>query len=161
MLRALPARAGPSVAHRRLVEAWQKRRGWFFGRSLAAQAARAMLLPILVPAGLVLVLLLMPVFVSVAACQLEQNCRHRRAALAAVTPCTRCDAVLGPAAEALADKEWGGHMTALHEEHSGSRLRAVRRVWAVCVACGAHLGFDEPRRISTPLPEPPDRAPIA
>lgn len=112
------------------------------------------MLPVLVPAGLLLLLVLLPVLLPFVAYQLKRD-RKRRAAAAAVTPCVRCGAMLGPATEALADKLWDDEIAALHEEHPDWRWRVVRHVWAVCTACGAHYGFDEARRVFTLRHEAP------
>ncbi len=136
------------------MAARRRRRGWFCGRSRSARVARAVLLPVLVPAGLVLMLFLLPVLIPVAAYQVERD-RRRRAAVAAATDCVRCGTRLGPAAEALADVGWRNHVTALHEKYPHSRLRLVRHVWAVCTACGARYEFDETRRVFTLFAEPP------
>lgn len=136
------------------MAARSRRRGWFFGRSRGARVARAVLLPVLVPAGLLLLLVLLPVLLPLVAYQLERD-RKRRAAAAAVTPCIRCGAMLGPVAEALADKVSADEFAARREAYPDWTWRIVRHVWAVCAACGARYGFDEARRVFTPLHEAP------
>jgi hypothetical protein len=34
------------------------------------------------------------------------------------------------------------HLAALRRERPGMRFRLVRRIWAICTACGARYGFN-------------------
>ncbi len=58
-------------------------------------------------------------------------------------PCARCGAVLGTAAIERADAEWSAYLDKLFRENPGIRFRLVRRVHAVCVACGQSHHYDE------------------
>jgi len=66
--------------------------------------------------------------------------RLRRAALGSA--CTRCGAALGQEALLRADVAWQSWVAKWLETNPGTP-RLVRRLWAVCPACGAAHGFDD------------------
>lgn len=70
--------------------------------------------------------------------------RRKLVAVTRVSRCPLCSASLDERALETADALWQSHMTALHEQHPGTKFRIVRTLVAVCSQCGARLGF-EPR----------------
>ena len=95
-----------------------------------------------VPLLVVVFLLGLPVMLPVAIVQ-HGRIGQRRKRRADGTACARCGAALGEAALARADAAWSEHVAKLHREHPHVMFRLVRRVWAVCVACGQEYGYDE------------------
>jgi hypothetical protein len=68
--------------------------------------------------------------------------RRRMRVVAARTSCECCGAPLGVASLRRADTEWARHAAALQHAQVMMRLRLIRRVWAICTACGAEYDYD-------------------
>lgn len=74
--------------------------------------------------------------------------RSRRVLVAAAcsSSCPRCAAPLSEDSVASASAMWERHMRVLRERNPGVMFRIVRRMFAICDACGARLTFDEKSR---------------
>ena len=101
---------------------------------------------IVVPVGLVLGAVSLPVLLPVAAL-LHALDQYRMRAAARRAGCARCGHPLGQAALDRADEYWAEWWRDWHRAHPHSIPRVVRTVWAVCPACGARHGFDAARRV--------------
>jgi hypothetical protein len=87
------------------------------------------------------VLVVAPVALVLAVALSLRSERRRLVAVTRVSCCPACSAFLNERALETADALWARHMTALHEQHPGTRFRIVRTLVAVCSDCGARLGF--------------------
>lgn len=74
--------------------------------------------------------------------------RERSALLAAVRvlPCPVCGGELSALALKAADDLWRRHFAVIVERNPGMKFRMIRRLDAVCQACGARLWFDQKAR---------------
>jgi hypothetical protein len=73
--------------------------------------------------------------------------RRRMQAVAERTHCESCGATLGVGSLHRADTEWAKRVAALLNARPGTRLRMVRRLWAICTACDAEYDYDFRSRI--------------
>lgn len=80
--------------------------------------------------------------VSIAAWQVQ---RERRAVVSAVRRlvCPSCNAELSERSLHAADALWQRHMSTLMKENPIVMFRMLRRLAAVCEACGVRLQFDQ------------------
>ena len=95
---------------------------------------------------MVLLLFALPVIVPFLV--LDQK-RTRRRQLLALTrrPCVVCGGSLDHRALDLAEATWTSRVAAMHEERPNVMFRLVRRLHAVCPACGAEYEWDEASRL--------------
>ena len=106
-------------------------------------AAMSRWLAIIVTAG---VLITFPVWLPVVFLLDARDCRLKQG-VAEKTQCSRCGATLGLTSLGRANAAWAQHVAALQRRLPQRIFRlGPRRVWAVCVACGAEYGFDDTRR---------------
>jgi uncharacterized protein (DUF2062 family) len=68
--------------------------------------------------------------------------RRRMQVVAERTRCECCGAMLGVTSLRGADTEWTRRAAALRHTQLMMRLRLIRHVWAICVACGAEYDYD-------------------
>jgi hypothetical protein len=94
-----------------------------------------------IPLLLLMIVIAFPVAVPIAVV-LHMRDRRRMQAVAERTRCESCGALLSVASLRRADTEWAKQAAAL--QHAGviMRLRLIRRVWAICAACGAEYNYD-------------------
>jgi hypothetical protein len=92
--------------------------------------AVVLLLPVIIPAGVVLG-------------AVEDR---RKLKAAASFPCVTCGALLGPAAVRLADEQWRKHVSDLRRAHPFVKFRLVRTCHATCTTCGTRYKFDDKER---------------
>jgi hypothetical protein len=71
--------------------------------------------------------------------------RERRGLLSAVRAlgCPSCSASLSEDSVRVAHKLWERHVATLTQRNPGVMFRLVRKIAAVCDACGARLQFDQ------------------
>jgi hypothetical protein len=93
-----------------------------------------------------------PVLIPIAFVLHARDQRRMRAA-ADRARCGRCGAILGAASMHRANTVWAERVAALYRDRPGIRLRLVRRLWALCAACGAEYDFDATLRIFSRLPD--------
>ena len=73
---------------------------------------------------------------------------HRRMrAVAERNDCEQCGTTLGAASLHLADTEWTKRTAERLNARPGTRLRMIRRLWAICTACGAEYDYDFSGRV--------------
>jgi hypothetical protein len=94
-----------------------------------------------IPLLLLMFVIAFPVAVPIALV-LHMRDQRRMQSVAGRTPCERCGATLGVASLRGADAEWKRRATALQHARLMMRLRLIRRVWAICAACGAEYDYD-------------------
>ncbi len=96
------------------------------------------------PAALLVVgfVLLTPVWLTVALI-LHSIYLHRLRRSANWFRCVTCGVVLGSAALRLADDEWRRVMEERRRRHPDVKLRVVRTLHAICLACGQQYRFME------------------
>jgi hypothetical protein len=94
-----------------------------------------------IPLLLLIVVIAFPVAIPIA---IVLHMRDRRCirAVAERTRCECCGAPLGVASLRRADAEWAKRAAALQHARLIMRLRLIRRVWAICAACGAEYDYD-------------------
>jgi hypothetical protein len=80
--------------------------------------------------------------------------KHRLRTAARNLACPSCGRILGIDALHEADKRWQAYVAELHRANPGARLRLVRLVRAVCLACGLMLSFREGSGTFTPTLRP-------
>ena len=93
------------------------------------------------PLFVLIIVIAFPVAIPIAVVSWIWDHRRMRAA-AARTNCERCGAALGSASLHRAETEWTKRVAALLDARPGMRLRMVRRLWAICAACGAEYDYD-------------------
>jgi hypothetical protein len=94
-----------------------------------------------IPLLLLVVVIMFPVAIPIAIV-LHVRDRRRMRAAAETTSCECCGAPLAMASLRRADTEWAKRAAALQRAGSMMRLRLIRRVWAICAACGAEYDYD-------------------
>ena len=94
-----------------------------------------------IPLLLLIIVIAFPVAIPIAIV-LHMRDRRRMRAVAERTRCECCGAPLGVASLRRADTEWAKRAAALQHARSIMRLRLIRRVWAICTACGAEYDYD-------------------
>ena len=94
-----------------------------------------------IPLLLLVVVIVFPVAIPIAIV-LHMRDRRRMRAAAETTRCACCGAPLAMASLRRADTEWAKRAAALQQAGSMMRLRLIRRVWAICAACGAEYDYD-------------------
>ena len=94
-----------------------------------------------IPLLLLLVVIAFPVAVPIALV-LHIRDQRRMQSVAKMTRCECCGATLGVASLGRADTEWAKRAAALQREGQIMRLRLIRRLWAICAACGAEYDYD-------------------
>jgi hypothetical protein len=92
--------------------------------------ATVVLLPLLIPAGFVVVAL--------------ENRRRRKAARS--FSCVRCGKLLGAESVELPDEAWREHMSELRRLHPFTKFRVVQTCHAICPACGARYTYYQAER---------------
>lgn len=97
---------------------------------------------LLVVTALLALLLALPILLPLLAVDQAVTRRRKLAALAA-NPCAVCGSSLSPDALDLADAVWG---SAPSVQPTMRLRRVVRRLHAICPACGARYEWDGPRR---------------
>lgn len=100
-------------------------------------AMRRLPLPLL----LLVILLAAPVAFPFAMVSWIRDHRRMRA-VAEQTPCQNCGATLGAASLQRADAKWSKLVAAKLKARPDIRLRMVRKLWAICAACGAEYDYD-------------------
>lgn len=95
-------------------------------------------------------LMVFPMLLAIVAVQ-QALSRLRLRRTVGATVCGRCGAVLGGPALDRAEAAWRAEMARWQPAHPGYRLRVVRRLWALCGACGAGHDFDVATRRFVPL----------
>jgi hypothetical protein len=93
------------------------------------------------PLLLLIIVVVFPVAIPIAIV-LHVRERLRMRATAERTRCECCGAPLAVASLRRADTEWAKRTAALQHARSIMRLRLIRRVWAICAACGAEYDYD-------------------
>jgi len=94
-----------------------------------------------IPLLLLIIVIAFPLAVPIAIV-LYMRDRRRMQVVAERTSCEPCGAPLGVASLRRADTEWVRHAAALQHVGVMMRFRLVRRVWAICAACGAEYDYD-------------------
>ncbi len=97
---------------------------------------------LLVVTALMALLLALPILILILAVDQAVTRRRKLAALAAA-PCAVCGSSLSPDALDLADAAWG---PAQAVQSTKALRRVVRRLHAICRACGARYEWDGARR---------------
>ncbi len=100
---------------------------------------------------LIVMVLCLPIILPLLAFTEGRQQRQRQAA-AARTHCQGCGAILGEAALARADEHTRERFANFRRDHPGWRPRMVRRIWAICTACGTRYDYDTKARLFTRLP---------
>lgn len=96
--------------------------------------------------GMVLLLVALPAILPFLV--LDQKRTRRRQLLAlAGQPCAVCGSSLDHRALELADATWASQVAAMRAERPHVMLRLVRRLHAVCPACGAEYEWDGASRL--------------
>jgi hypothetical protein len=103
---------------------------------------RRLPLPLLV----LIILLASPVAIPIAIVSWIRDHRRMRA-VAEQTHCEHCGATLGAASLQRADAEWSKRAAARLHAWPDIRMRMVRKLWAICAACGAEYDYDFASRI--------------
>ena len=94
-----------------------------------------------IPLLLLIVMIVFPVAIPIAIALHTRDLLRMRAA-AERTRCECCGVPLAVASLRRADTEWAKRAAALQHARSIMRLRLIRRVWAICAACGAEYDND-------------------
>jgi hypothetical protein len=94
-----------------------------------------------IPLLLLLIVIAFPVAVPISLVLYMWD-RRRMQVEAERTRCECCGATLGVASLHRADTEWAKRAAALQGARSIMRLRLVRRIWAICIACDAEYDYD-------------------
>jgi hypothetical protein len=94
-----------------------------------------------IPLLLLIIVIVFPVAIPIAIV-LHMRDRLRMRAAAERTRCECCGAPLAIASLRRANTEWAKRAAALQHAWSIMRLRLIRRVWAICPACGAEYDYD-------------------
>jgi hypothetical protein len=94
-----------------------------------------------IPLLLLIIVIAFPVAIPIAIVLHMRDLRRMRA-VAERTRCECCGAPLGVASLRRAETEWAKRAAALQHAGPIMRLRLIRRVWAICAACGAEYDYD-------------------
>jgi len=93
----------------------------------------------------IILVVFLPVIIPVVAL-LDRAYRRRMRAAACAFTCLSCGSILGLESIRLADAAWSEHLRGLQAKYPWTRFRLVRRVHAICPACGARYTFLERER---------------
>ena len=94
-----------------------------------------------IPLLVLIIVITFPVAVPIAIV-LSMWDQRRMQVVAERTSCECCGAPLGIASLRRADTQWAKRAAALQHVRAMMRLRLIRRVWAICAACGADYDYD-------------------